>query len=76
MLLSSFYDRVFLIIDIPYIPKPLQPIIQKYVKLFLMAMVSATIDAMVTTFRKTGVFVDPKTTVDPNIDHKVQVSDK
>lgn len=75
-LISGFYDRVFLVIDIPYVPKVFQPIIQKYVKILLMSMVGSAIDAMVTTFRKTGIFVDPKTTLDPNVDHQLEVSDK
>lgn len=56
-LLSSFYDKVFTIVDIPVIPNILEPIIHKYVKAFLMVLVSATIDALVTTFRNTGVFL-------------------
>ena len=56
--LSKFYDGVFIAIDIPFVPNILEPIIHKYVKSILMIMVSATIDAMVTTFRNTGVFID------------------
>lgn len=56
-LLSSFYDRVFLVIDIPVVPNLLEPTIHKYVKAFLMILVGATIDAMVTTFRNTGIFL-------------------
>lgn len=54
--LSQFYDSVFLIVNIPFIPPFVQPIIHKYVKSLLMLLVGATIDAMVTTFRDTGVF--------------------
>lgn len=57
-LLSKFYDSVFVVVDIPFVPNVLEPIIHKYVKSFLMLLVSSTIDAMVTTFRNTGVFVD------------------
>lgn len=57
--LSKFYDSVFVVINIPFIPAILQPIIKKYIKMFLMVLVSSTIDAMVTTFRNTGVFSDP-----------------
>jgi len=54
--LSKFYDSVFLVIDVPMIPSFLQIIIRKYIKMFLMALVSSSIDAMVTTFRQVGVF--------------------
>jgi hypothetical protein len=54
--LSTFYDSVFVIVNIPFVPAFLQPIIHKYVKSLLMILVGATIDAMVTTFRNTGVF--------------------
>lgn len=60
-LLSRFYDSVFIVVDIPFVPNIVEPIIHRYVKSFLMVLVSSTIDAMVTTFRNTGVFVDPKT---------------
>ncbi|MFM5896886.1 MAG: hypothetical protein ACKO8W_05160, partial [Dolichospermum sp.] len=50
-LLSNFYDKVFLVIDIPLVPNILEPIIHKHVKGFLMILVSSSIDAMVTTFR-------------------------
>lgn len=59
-LLSKFYDSVFVVVDIPFVPNLVEPIIHKYTKAFLMILVSATIDAMVTTFRNTGVFVDRK----------------
>jgi hypothetical protein len=56
-LLSSFYDKVFIVIDIPFVPNIVEPIIHKYIKSILMIMVSATIDATVTVFRNTGVFL-------------------
>jgi len=59
-LLSEFYDKVFLVVDVPVVPNLLEPIIHKYVKAFLMLLVSSTIDSMVTVFRNTGVF-KPKT---------------
>lgn len=59
--LSRFYDSVFVVVDIPFVPNFLEPIIHKYVKSILMVLVSATIDAMVTTFRNTGVFIDSRT---------------
>jgi hypothetical protein len=54
--LSEFYDKVFIVIDIPLIPNILEPIMHKYMKAFLMALVGASIDATVTTFRQIGVF--------------------
>lgn len=56
-LLNKFYDSVFTVVDIPVVPNLLEPIIHKYVKAFLMILVSASIDALVTTFRNTGVFL-------------------
>jgi hypothetical protein len=57
-LLSKFYDGVFIIIDIPFVPSVLEPILHKYTKAFLMILVSASIDAMVSTFREIGIFED------------------
>jgi len=71
---SSFYDRVFLIVEFPFLPQFLQPIIQRYVKQLLMVLVGASIDAMVTTFKNTGVFNTP--TVDNKVDTIPKVSDK
>jgi hypothetical protein len=56
-LLNGFYDKIFLIIDIPFVPNMIEPIIHRYIKNILMIMVSATIDATVTIFRNTGVFI-------------------
>lgn len=75
-LLSKFYDGVFVIVDIPFVPNLVEPIIHKYVKSFLMILVSSTIDAMVTTFRNTGVFVDPSVKVNAFMDVKPRVSDR
>jgi L-lysine 2,3-aminomutase len=55
--ISGFYDRVFVIIDIPFVPGVLEPIIHKYVKKILMVLVASCIDATVTIFRNTGVFL-------------------
>ena len=74
--ISDFYDQVFVIVNFPFVPKPLQPIIQKYVKQILMILVGATIDAMVTTFRQAGIFTDPATTVDSSTDVIPKVSEK
>lgn len=75
-MLSNFYDQVFTVINFPFVPKFLQPIIQKYVKQILMILVSSSIDALVTTFRNTGVFLDPNSTVVPAVDKTPIVSDK
>ena len=75
-LLSKFYDSVFVVINIPFVPAFVQPIIKKYIKMFLMILVSSTIDAMVTTFRNTGIFVDPNSALDNSIDTVPKVSDK
>lgn len=55
--INNFYDSVFLVIDIPLIPTLVEPIIHKYVKTILMVMVGASIDATVTIFRETGIFL-------------------
>lgn len=54
--LSTFYDSVFVIVNVPFIPSFLQPIIHKSIKSLLMILIGATIDAMVTTFRNAGIF--------------------
>jgi hypothetical protein len=74
--ISNFYDQVFVTVDFPFVPKVLQPIIQKYVKQILMLLIGATIDALVTTFRNNGIFVDPSFKVDPVVDNTPKVSDK
>lgn len=56
-LLSGFYDKIFVVIDVPFVPNLLEPIIHRYVKALLMIMVGASIDATVTIFRNTGVFL-------------------
>lgn len=75
-LLSTFYDKVFIVIDIPFVPNLVEPIIHKYVKIFLMVLVSATIDAMVTTFRNTGVFVDRSAEINSFMEVRPKVSEK
>lgn len=55
-LIGSFYDNIFKVIDIPWVPALVEPIIHSHVKSFLMMLVSAGIDAMVSTFRQVGVF--------------------
>jgi hypothetical protein len=75
-MISNFYDQVFTVVNFPFVPKLLQPIIQKYVKQILMLLVSASIDALVTTFRNAGIFDDPSNTVASKIDKTPTVSDK
>lgn len=74
-LISDFYDKVFNIINIPFVPSILQPIIRKYIKALLMVLVGSSIDALVTTFRNAGIFVSVPT-VDPAVDSTPKVSDK
>jgi len=54
-LISSFYDKVFIYVDIPWVPSVVEPVIHSHLKSFLMILVSSGIDAMVTTFRQVGV---------------------
>jgi hypothetical protein len=56
--LSEFYDKVFTVVKVPFLPSLIEPLMHKYVKAFLMALVGASIDAMVTTFRQVGIFKD------------------
>ena len=56
-LLSDFYDKVFVVVDIPVIPNLIEPLLHKYVKAFLMILVGSSIDALVATFRQTGIFL-------------------
>jgi hypothetical protein len=56
-LISNFYDTVFLVVDVPFLPNVLESYIHKYVKQFLMLLVSTTIDSMVIIFRNAGVFL-------------------
>jgi hypothetical protein len=64
-LISEFYDKVFLIVDVPFVPNALEPFLHKYIKGFLMVLVSASIDALVTTFRQVGVFIKKKIDQNP-----------
>jgi hypothetical protein len=55
--INTFYDTTFSIIDIPLVPNLLEPIIHSYVKKVLMILVSSSIDATVSIFRQTGIFL-------------------
>jgi hypothetical protein len=70
-LLTRFYDSVFAVVDLPFVPPIIEPILHRYVKSVLMLLVSATIDAMVTTFRQTGVFVVATVDVDADVTPKI-----
>lgn len=55
--IDSFYDKVFIVVDIPFVPSLVEPIIHRYIKMILMILVSSSIDATVTIFRQTGIFL-------------------
>lgn len=59
--LNHFYDTTFSIIDIPLVPNLLEPMIHSYVKKVLMILVSSSIDATVSIFRQTGIFLQKGT---------------
>ena len=75
-MISNFYDQVFTLVNFPFVPKILQPIIQKYVKQLLMLLVSSSIDAFVVTFRNNGIFIDPSVVITQDVDKTPSVSDK
>jgi hypothetical protein len=75
-LLNDFYDKVFIVVDVPFVPNLVEPIIHKYIKAFLMILVSSTIDAMVTTFRNTGVFVDRSIETNAFMEVRPKISEK
>jgi hypothetical protein len=58
---NIFYDTTFKIIDIPLVPNFLEPMIHSYVKRVLMILVSSSIDATVSIFRQTGIFLQKGT---------------
>lgn len=57
-LISKFYDEVFNMVVLPWIPVMIQSLLKGYIKQLLMLFVSSAIDAMVTTFRNVGVFIN------------------
>lgn len=73
--LEKFYDGVFVIIGIPFVPNLIEPIIHRYVKKILMTLVSSTIDALVETFKRTGFFTT-KDDDNKTLDSQPKVSDK
>lgn len=58
LIISDFYDQIFKIVEFPFVPKILQPVIQKFVKQLLFILISSAIDSAVTTLKKTGVIKD------------------
>ena len=70
-IISNFYNKVFVVVDIPFVPNLLEPMMHKYIKGFLMVLVGASIDAMVTTFRQIGVFKS-KSIVSQSIKPKIK----
>lgn len=54
--INSFYDSVFVIIDVPFVPNVFESIIHKYIKKILMIMVGSSVDATVTIFKNVGIF--------------------
>lgn len=59
-IIGNFYDTVFKTVDLPLVPKFLQPIIQRQIRSILMLLVDASIDSMVTIFKNTGVFLQKR----------------
>jgi uncharacterized protein YutE (UPF0331/DUF86 family) len=55
-MIDKFYDSVFLVVDVPFVPSIIESYLHVYVKRFLMILVSSTIDSMVKIFREVGVF--------------------
>lgn len=70
-IISNFYNKVFIVVDVPFVPNLLEPVMHKYIKGFLMVLVGASIDAMVATFRQIGVFKS-KSIVSQSIKSKVK----
>jgi hypothetical protein len=56
-IISNFYDNAFKVVDLPFVPGFIEPIIHRYVKAIIMIMVGSAIDATVTIFRQTGIFL-------------------
>ena len=56
-LITEFYDRVFINVDIPMIPSVIEPMLHGYVKQIILTLVDSAIDSMVKTFRDVGIFV-------------------
>lgn len=70
--ISQFYDAIFNVIDLPFLPGAIESLLHEYVKKILMMLVDSAIDAMVATFRDVGVFVVAKTS---SLEENVVVED-
>jgi len=57
-LIGKFYDEVFKYVDVPWVPSPIESVLHGYLKNIIMLLVDSAIDAMVTTFRQVGIFLD------------------
>ena len=57
-LIGKFYDEVFEYVDVPWVPSPIESVLHGYLKNIIMLLVGSAIDAMVTTFRQVGIFLD------------------
>jgi hypothetical protein len=55
-IISDFYDNIFVVVDVPFIPQILESYLHKYIKTFIMILVGSTIDSMVKVFKDVGVF--------------------
>lgn len=55
-IVSDFYDGVFKVVDVPFVPQILESVLHSYVKKIVMIFVAASIDAAVDTFKDLGVF--------------------
>lgn len=66
--LSNFYDNVIEKVDIPGVPNIIEPIVDKYIKKLLLLIASGSIDSMVATLKKIGVFKNKDEIVNGSID--------
>lgn len=55
-IVSDFYDGVFKVVDVPFVPQILESVLHSYIKKIVMIFVAASIDAAVDTFKDLGVF--------------------
>jgi len=67
-LISDFYDKIFIKIDIPWVPELVEATLRIQIKAFIMALVSSAIDSMVATFRDIGIFKKKKVVEVSNIE--------
>ena len=72
---ANVIDTVALLIDIPGVPEWIESKLDYYIKQFLLAIASGSIDAIVSTFKETGVFppkVVPPVEPQPEPDKEVK----